>query len=82
MEMANIFGGYRLYTRPSAGDSFSILYDEKYLDGAFVGHNDILVTQFINQGRTFTAIRYINRDGELVTIPRRGEYEKSFFETL
>ena len=51
MEMANIFGGYDFILDPRQGDNFSILYDEKYLDGTFVGHNDILVTQFINQER-------------------------------
>jgi len=80
MEMANIFGGViDFILDPRQGDSFSILYDEKYLDGAFVGHNDILVTQFINQGRTFTAIRYINRDGELGYYSPEGESMRKAF---
>ena len=64
---------------PRQGDSFSILYDEKYLNGTFVGHNDILVTQFINQGRTFTAIRYINKDGELGYYSPEGESMRKAF---
>ena len=80
MEMANIFGGViDFILDPRQGDSFSILYDEKYLDGAFVGHNDILVTQFINQGRTFTAIRYINRDGEVGYYSPEGESMRKAF---
>ena len=80
MEMANIFGGViDFILDPRQGDSFSILYDEKYLDGAFVGHNDILVTQFINQGRTFTAIRYINKDGELGYYSPEGESMRKAF---
>ena len=80
MEMANIFGGViDFILDPRQGDSFSILYDEKYLDGAFVGHNDILVTQFINQGRTFTAIRYINTDGELGYYSPEGESMRKAF---
>ena len=80
MEMANIFGGViDFILDPRQGDSFSILYDEKYLDGTFVGHNDILVTQFINQGRTFTAIRYINKDGELGYYSPEGESMRKAF---
>ena len=80
MEMANIFGGViDFILDPRQGDSFSILYDEKYLNGTFVGHNDILVTQFINQGRTFTAIRYINADGELGYYSPEGESMRKAF---
>ena len=80
MEMANIFGGViDFILDPRQGDSFSILYDEKYLNGTFVGHNDILVTQFINQGRTFTAIRYINKDGELGYYSPEGESMRKAF---
>ena len=80
MEMANIFGGViDFILDPRQGDSFGILYDEKYLNGAFVGHNDILVTQFINQGRAFTAIRYINRDGELGYYSPEGESMRKAF---
>ena len=80
MEMANIFGGViDFILDPRQGDSFGILYDEKYLNGAFVGHNDILVTQFINQGRTFTAIRYINKDGELGYYSPEGESMRKAF---
>ena len=80
MEMANIFGGViDFILDPRQGDSFSILYDEKYLNGTFVGHNDILVTQFINQGRTFTAIRYINRDGEVGYYSPEGESMRKAF---
>ena len=80
MEMANIFGGViDFILDPRQGDSFSILYDEKYLNGTFVGHNDILVTQFINQGKTFTAIRYINRDGELGYYSPEGESMRKAF---
>ena len=80
MEMANIFGGViDFILDPRQGDSFSILYDEKYLNGTFVGLDDILVTQFTNQGRTFTAVRYINRDGELGYYSPDGESMRKAF---
>ena len=65
MEMANIFGGViDFILDPRQGDQFSILYEEQYLDGKYIGHGDILATQYINDGEVFTAIRYINEEGE------------------
>jgi len=56
MEMANIFGGViDFILDPRAGDEFSILYEEKYLDGKFIGHGEILASRFVNQGKVFTA---------------------------
>ena len=66
MEMANIFGGViDFILDPRTGDDFSILYEEKYLDGEFIGNGDILATQYTNQGKTFTAVRYIDKEGEV-----------------
>ena len=65
IEMANIFGGViDFILDPREGDRFSILYNEEYLDGDLIGNGEIIATQFINQERTFTAIRYINEVGE------------------
>lgn len=40
------------------GDSFSLLYEEQYLDGEKIGDGDILAAEFINRGEAFRAIRY------------------------
>lgn len=80
MEMANIFGGViDFILDPRAGDDFSILYDEKYLDGEFIGHGDILATQYTNQGKTFTAVRYINEEGEAGYYNAEGESMRKAF---
>ena len=64
MEMANIFGGViDFILDPRQGDQFSILYDEQYLDGEYIGHGAIRATQYINDGDVVTAIRYINEVG-------------------
>lgn len=64
MEMANIFGGViDFILDPRPGDEFSILYEEKYIDGKFIGNGEILASQFINQGKRYMAIRYVNADG-------------------
>ena len=65
MEMANIFGGViDFILDPRLGDKFSILYEEKYLDGEFIANGEILATQYINQGKRYTAVRYIDEAGE------------------
>ncbi len=64
MEMANIFGGViDFILDPRRGDQFSILYEEKYLDGIYLGHGNILAIQYVNAGKVFNAIRYINDEG-------------------
>lgn len=80
MEMANIFGGViDFILDPRTGDDFSILYEEKYLDGEFIGHGDILATQYTNQGKTFTAVRYIDEEGEVGYYNADGESMRKAF---
>ncbi|MEQ8407224.1 MAG: peptidoglycan DD-metalloendopeptidase family protein [Gammaproteobacteria bacterium] len=80
MEMANIFGGViDFILDPRAGDQFSILYDEKYLDGEFIGPGDIMATQFVNQGRVYTAIRYVDEEGEVGYYSPEGESMRKAF---
>ncbi|MBK9426442.1 MAG: hypothetical protein IPN63_03205 [Gammaproteobacteria bacterium] len=64
MELAGIFGwdiDFALDLR--AGDTFSVLYDEQYLDGRKIGNGDILAARFANQGTTYTAVRFVGPDG-------------------
>lgn len=62
MSLANIFGwdiDFALDLRK--GDSFSVIYETRYLDGEFVGYGDIIGAEFVNQGERHRAIR--NSDG-------------------
>ncbi len=66
MELASIFGwdiDFALDIRK--GDRFSVLYDEKFLNGEKVGSGDILAATFVNQGTTFSAVRFIEQDGSI-----------------
>lgn len=63
MELANIFGwdiDFALEIR--AGDQFSLIYEEEYLDGKKYRNGPILAAEFVNQGKVFRAIRF--EDGE------------------
>jgi murein DD-endopeptidase MepM/ murein hydrolase activator NlpD len=45
------------------GDSFGILYEERWRDGHYIGPGKILATRFINQGKPFDAVYYKDRNG-------------------
>lgn len=80
MEMANIFGGViDFILDPRAGDDFSILYEQKYLDGEFIGNGEILATQYTNQGTTFIAVRYIDEEGDAGYYNINGESMRKTF---
>jgi murein DD-endopeptidase MepM/ murein hydrolase activator NlpD len=76
MSLAGIFGwdiDFALELRK--GDSFNVIFEEQYVDGEFVGYGDIMAAEFINQGETYTAVRY--EDGNYYT-PEGRSMRKSF----
>jgi len=65
MELANIFGwdiDFALDIRK--GDRFSVLYEESFLDGIKISTGNILAAEFINQGKSYTTVRYLDLDGK------------------
>lgn len=82
IEMANIFGwdiDFALDLRE--GDTFSLLYEEKYLDGEPIGLGNILAAQFINNGRAYQAIRYETDRGPSYYTPDGLAMRKAFLRT-
>lgn len=66
MEMANIFGGVVDFVYDvRAGDTFSLLYEERYIDGNKLGNGAVLAAQFNNQGSRYNAFRYVYNNGEV-----------------
>jgi len=64
-DMANVFAfdiDFALDLQP--GDSFKILYEEAYLDGKKVGGEQLLAAEFINEGKVYKAVRYLDKDGQ------------------
>lgn len=64
MELANIFGwdvDFALDIKK--GDQFKVMFEEQYLDGKKIGTGDILSAEFVNDGTTYQAVRYTNKDG-------------------
>jgi murein DD-endopeptidase MepM/ murein hydrolase activator NlpD len=64
LSLAEIFGwdiDFVLDIQP--GDSFVVSYQELYRDGAYIKDGPVLAASFVNQGREFIAIRYVDPDG-------------------
>jgi murein DD-endopeptidase MepM/ murein hydrolase activator NlpD len=45
------------------GDDYYILYEEIYQDGKYVTDGDIVAAEFNNNGKTFQAFRFVDKDG-------------------
>jgi murein DD-endopeptidase MepM/ murein hydrolase activator NlpD len=59
MELANIFGwdiDFALDMR--TGDHFTVIYEEHFLNGKKIGNGPILAAEFVNQRKSYKAIRY------------------------
>lgn len=64
MELAYIFGwdiDFALDLREN--DHFKVLYTEKYIDGEKFADGDIVAAEFVNQGKSFKAVRYTDENG-------------------
>lgn len=64
MELANIFGwDIDFVFDIRQGDSFSLLYEDRYLDGEKLSSGNIIAASFTNRGKTYQAVRYTNKQG-------------------
>lgn len=72
IELANIFAwDIDFTTNIQKGDSFSVIYENRYRDGEFAGIGDILAARFTNEGKDFYAFmvknegdkKYYNKEG-------------------
>ena len=45
------------------GDSFTLLFEDIYVDGEKVKEGEILAAQFNNMGKVYTAVRYVDSQG-------------------
>jgi len=65
MELANIFGGVIDFIYdPRKGDTFSILFEEKHLDGELIGYGNILAASYTNRGERHNALYYVDQSGK------------------
>ncbi|CAG8869808.1 Murein DD-endopeptidase MepM [Pseudomonas fluorescens] len=64
MDMARVFGYDIDFAQDiRQGDEFDVVYEQKVMDGKVVGTGNILSARFTNRGKTYTAVRYTNKQG-------------------
>ncbi|MCY1275878.1 Peptidase family M23 [compost metagenome] len=64
MELANAFGYDIDFAQDiREGDEFEVIYERKLVEGKEVGTGNILAARFTNRGKTYTAVRYTNKQG-------------------
>ena len=83
LELAHIFGwdiDFALEIRQ--GDRFKLVWDEHWVQGRHVEDGPILAAEFVNQGRTYQALRYIGKNGRADYYTPDGEHlRKQFLRT-
>ena len=83
MQLAGIFGwdiDFALDIRK--GDQFSVIYETRYLDSEKIGDGEIIAAEFINQGKSYQAVRYTDaaNDTEYYS-PNGRSMRKAFLRT-
>jgi murein DD-endopeptidase MepM/ murein hydrolase activator NlpD len=64
MDMASVFGYDVDFAQDiRQGDEFDVIYEQKVVNGKTVGNGPILSARFTNRGKTYTAVRYTNKQG-------------------
>ena len=64
MDMASVFGYDVDFAQDiRQGDEFDVIYEQKIINGKAVGTGPILSARFTNRGKTYTAVRYTNKQG-------------------
>ncbi len=83
MKLAQLFGwdvDFALDIRK--GDSFAVLFEEKYINNKKIANGNILSAEFVNRGKTFKAIRYTDASGHTDYYSEKGlSMRKAFLRT-
>jgi murein DD-endopeptidase MepM/ murein hydrolase activator NlpD len=48
-----------------AGDEFSVLYEQRFQDGTYVGDGKVLAAEFVNAGKKHSAVWFDSADGKV-----------------
>ena len=76
VEFADIFAwtvDFSIQTR--TGDTFKLLYEKRYRDGEYVGIGQVLVGEFVNDGKSYKGYLFENEEG-------RPAYYSETYESL
>ncbi|MFP8966683.1 peptidoglycan DD-metalloendopeptidase family protein [Pokkaliibacter sp. CJK22405] len=62
------------------GDTFTLIFEEKYIKNRLVGMGDILAARYTNAGKSFYAIRYEDKTGDVHYYDENGEGKQKAFD--
>ncbi len=80
LEFADLFGYDIDFAQDlQEGDRFSVVYEQLYKDGKKVRDGDILAAEFINQGKTHRAVRFVAADGSKAYFSPDGQSLRTAF---
>ncbi len=83
MQLAQIFGwdiDFALDVRK--GDSFTVLYEEKFINDKKFSNGHILSAEFINKGKSYKAVRFTDKSGHTDYYSEKGmSMRKAFLRT-
>ncbi|MFA6058588.1 MAG: peptidoglycan DD-metalloendopeptidase family protein [Taibaiella sp.] len=64
------------------GDKFSVIYEDRYIDGVKSTPGNIIAAEFVNQGKTYQAVRFEAADGSAEYYTPNGQtLRKPFLRT-
>lgn len=64
------------------GDQFTVIYEKLFVDGQEFDSGDILAVEFINHGKKYSAVRYIDNQGNSgYYTPEGNSLKKAFLQT-
>jgi len=83
LELARIFGWDIDFALDiHRGDTFSVIYEDRYIDGQRSTPGDIIAAEFVNQGKVYRAIRYESPTGQVdYYTPEGHSMRKAFIRT-
>jgi len=61
------------------GDRFAVSYEQQWQDGEYLRDGEILAAEFVNQGKTYRAVRYVMPDGSTEYFTPEGENVRKAF---
>lgn len=65
IQLADVFGGdIDFYHDLRKGDRFSVVYEMQYLGGRAIRAGRVIAAEFINKGKAFRAVYYVDADGK------------------
>jgi len=81
-KFADIFAwDINFFLDPRKGDTFQIIFEQKYADGKFIGYGEILAARYVNNGREFLAFGVPDKDGKLHYYDKNGKaVQKQFLK--